>query len=340
MKKLMESFRRVGNRVLAAAAALLICVSALCFAMVPAHAAYTYTVRIYTGNQGTVNQTVAATYLANLASAGATITYGTDEIKITGIPAVNPADGNAYRVTFSETMVNITNDKYLIRGIRESGRDNNTAVASVGVTKDLDLVVAYYIKNGAVQYTVHYVDENAAEIAASETHYGNAGDSLALAFHYVEGYIPAAYNGRITLADDPADNVFYFPYEKFVPAEATAETTENKPNAEPPVEEADPAPADDAEGADIVISGNAGDDRASVKKSGSSIPEVIDIPNSKGQIAAKKISAANVNNEKNDSSKLKSVVGHPAFIIGAIGGTSVIALTTVLLVLRKRRLAK
>ena len=80
---------------------------------------YTYTVRIYGGNQGTYQ--------------------GEDMIEITGL-----AYGD--RFTFSLRDVQLNDDsKYYVRGLRESGKDNNTVngLASFTVTEDQDYVVAY-----------------------------------------------------------------------------------------------------------------------------------------------------------------------------------------------------
>jgi hypothetical protein len=226
-------------KLLAVLTAVALIVSALPMLGLSARADYTYTVRLYTGAQGTWNQSVAAGYLANLAGAGATIEYKSDEIIIRGIPAANPDDsGNPYRVIFSENMVTRTNQKYLVRGLRESGKDNNTInKASFPVDRDMDLVVGYYMANGAVSYTIYYVDVNGNPLQAEvpygsgnfvseETHYGNAGEQLVLAFPYIENYTPRAYNGRITLSSNAADNVFYFPYYENPQEEETTTSTE------------------------------------------------------------------------------------------------------------------
>ena len=112
---------------------------------------YTYTVRIYSGGQGLIDGREVVVYEG--------LQYGD-------------------RVTFSLRSVTLTDDsKYYVRGIRESGKDNNTVgVTSFPVTRDQDYVVAYGILGDAVAYTVRYVDRNGNELAPSETYYGNVGD--------------------------------------------------------------------------------------------------------------------------------------------------------------------
>ena len=224
----MKSFRSLSHKGLALGAALLLVLSALSLFTSTAHAldkySASYTVRLYSGAQGTFDEKASAAALANVAALSSVkIDYKADTITISGIPAVNPSDSNKpYRISFTPGMVKVTNGKYLVRGIRESGKDNNTiSAANFAVTKDLDLVVGYYIANGAVSYTINYVDENGNQIAPSETHYGNAGEQLVLAFPYVEGYRPGAYNGVVTLKANAADNVFNFPYTAIPEPETT-----------------------------------------------------------------------------------------------------------------------
>lgn len=165
---------------------------ALFFAPSPALAAggedYTYTIRIFAGNQGSFNN-------------------GEPVKVITAQPGS--------WVTFYTTDVQLNNDsKYYVRGLRESGRDNDTSLAmpAFTVTEDIDFVVAYGIRGQDVEYTVRYVDANGNELAPSETFWGNVGDSPVLAYRYIEGYIPQAYNLTGELYEDPANNVFEFVY--------------------------------------------------------------------------------------------------------------------------------
>lgn len=160
----------------------------LCSMSVPALAKeeYRYTVRFYAGQQG-------------LIGGGEVITF------------TNLKYGE--RVTFNQNMVTLKDEKYYVKGIRESGMDNNTVrVNSFPVTADKDYVVAYGLLNDAVAYTINYVDENGNALAPSEQYYGNRGDKPVIAYLYIEGYQPQAYNLTGTLTDDPAENVFTFVY--------------------------------------------------------------------------------------------------------------------------------
>lgn len=111
-------------------------------------------------------------------------------------------------------MVDLKNgDKYYIKGVRESGRDNNTVADSAfTVTKDAEYVVAYGIQGDMVSYTVNYQDGGGNELAPSRTYYGAVGDKPVIAYQYIEGYRPDAYNLTKTLGKNEADNVFTFTY--------------------------------------------------------------------------------------------------------------------------------
>lgn len=164
----------------------------VCSITVPALAkeAYRYTVRFYAGQQG-------------LIAGGEVLTF------------TNLKYGE--RVTFNQNMVTLKDSKYYVRGIRESGMDNNTVrVNSFPVTADKDYVVAYGLLNDAVAYTINYVDENGNALAPSEQYYGNKGDKPVIAYLYIEGYQPQAYNLTGTLTDNPAENVFTFVYSPIV----------------------------------------------------------------------------------------------------------------------------
>ena len=157
---------------------------------------YTYTVRIYSGGQGLIEGQEVVVYEG--------LQYGD-------------------RVTFSLRSVTLTDDsKYYVRGIRESGKDNNTVgVTSFPVTRDQDYVVAYGILGDAVAYTIRYVDRNGNELAPSETYYGNVGDKPVVAYLYIDGFQPQYYNLTKTLSDNAAENVFDFVY---TPVERPAST--------------------------------------------------------------------------------------------------------------------
>ena len=119
-------------------------------------------------------------------------------------------------VTFNLKDVQVTDDKYYIKGIRLSGRDNEEALASPvldNVTGDADYVVAYGIKKDMVAYTVNYQDASGKALAESQTFYGNVGDKPIVAYQYIENYIPDALALTKTLSNNESENVFTFTYK-------------------------------------------------------------------------------------------------------------------------------
>ena len=149
---------------------------------------YTYTITLSSGNKGVITGTTSVT-----ASYGATVSFDLNDITV-------------------------TDDKYYVKGIRLSGRDNDEpAPLSFDVTGDADYVVAYGIKGNQVGYTVNYQDEAGNVLAPSSTFYGNIGDKPVVAYKYIENYVPQALAMTKTLSDNEADNVFTFVYKPVEP---------------------------------------------------------------------------------------------------------------------------
>lgn len=166
---------------------------------------YTYKVTLSAGNKGTIN--------------------GQNNIEQTNI-----ASGST--VTFNLNDIQVTDDKYYVKGIRLSGRDNNETLAapSFTVDKDADYVVAYGIKGNMVAYTVNYQDASGKSLAESQTFYGNIGDKPVVAYRYIENYIPDALALTKTLSDNESENVFTFTYtpgatDRIVETTTTVTTT-------------------------------------------------------------------------------------------------------------------
>ena len=172
---------------------------------------YTYTIRFFAGKQGC---------------------FATGEmVEFTGLHY-------GARINFYHNAVTLNdNSKYYVRGIRESGKDNSdsTQANSFVVTGDMDYVVAYGILGDATSYTINYVDGAGNALAPGETYYGNVGDRPVVAYIYIEGWTPEAYNMTQTLQKDPAENVFTFVYTR------NEEGTAPQPPAPAPQPEA-PAP--------------------------------------------------------------------------------------------------
>ena len=104
---------------------------------------YTYKVTLSAGNKGTIN--------------------GQNKIEQTNI-----ASGST--VTFNLNDIQVTDDKYYVKGIRLSGRDNNETLAapSFTVDKDADYVVAYGIKGNMVAYTAPEYQKDKLESLIAE----------------------------------------------------------------------------------------------------------------------------------------------------------------------------
>lgn len=238
---------------------LLIMALLLCMTVQTAFAAeggnekeYTYTVTLSAGNQGTFNGTGGVHVIGGSAQIS-----GGDAIRITGLRA-----GDVVVLDATAGMVDLKNgDKYYIKGVRESGRDNNTVADSAfTVTKDAEYVVAYGIQGDMVSYTVSYQDGGGNELAPSRTYYGAVGDKPVIAYQYIEGYRPDAYNLTKTLGKNEADNVFTFTYTQLIVQQPAAggEGTEGGTDAGAPGTPGTPAtPGTTAGGAGTAGAGAA-----------------------------------------------------------------------------------
>lgn len=170
---------------------------------------YTYTVTIDGGNQGTLVGTQGLT-VTNQEGNAPTYSVQGGRIVIQGLEAGDTISFNAM-----SGAVEQADEKYYIRGIRQSGRDNSEVSSSAfTVTGDNDYVVAYGIKGKMVAYTVNFQDPNGKELAPSATYYGNIGDKPIVAYQYIEKYHPTALAMTKTLSENEADNVFTFVYNE------------------------------------------------------------------------------------------------------------------------------
>lgn len=104
--------------------------------------------------------------------------------------------------------------KYYVKGLRLAGHDHGEEPLENPVfvpEGDAQYVVSYGIAKDQVPYTVNYVDADGNQIAESQTLYGNPGDKPVVAFRYIDGYLPTAYNLTGTLQKG-AVNEFTFTY--------------------------------------------------------------------------------------------------------------------------------
>ena len=149
---------------------------------------YSYTVTLYAGN-GTIDGAASKSYGP----------YGY---------------GKSCTIAWQTLNIQPDDDKYYVKGIRLAGHDGLAESGNIEVTQDLQYVVAYGMKKDQVAYTINYVNANGAQIADSETFYGNIGDKPVIAYRYIEGYQPTnAYNLTGTLKGNAEDNVFTFKYQ-------------------------------------------------------------------------------------------------------------------------------
>lgn len=173
---------------------------------------YTYTVRLYAGNQGTLTNggVEVSSTSANISSAG-------DCITVSGLKY-----GDTVYIRPQEAA-NVSDERYYVRGVRRSGRDNSEAEApTFRVACDRDYVVAYGISGDLVAYTVNYQDMSGNTLRRSDTYYGNIGERQYVSSRYIEGYQPQTLNMVKTLSANSAENVFTFRYARIeTPAQQT-----------------------------------------------------------------------------------------------------------------------
>lgn len=153
---------------------------------------YTYTVRVWAGNEGTVDGKTKYSEIKD-------VEYGT-EMNLS-----------------SKFDVKVTNDKYYHKGFRLSGTDNQNTNGSsnlresIVVTEDMDYVVSYGVKGDMVDYTLHFVERGSNRVLAQPiTRQGVKGDKPVVAFEYVSGYRPLYRNLTGTLKESGNDWTFYY----------------------------------------------------------------------------------------------------------------------------------
>ncbi len=157
---------------------------------------YTYTVRLSAGNQG------------ELTGEGITVVRGDDNADPEGTSVRR--EGNMMVVSglqYDDKVYIIpgdaakaTDERYSIRGVRRSGRDNSEAVQSTGpIASDMDYVIAYRVSGNMVRYTVQYLDAAGNDLLPSDTYYGNPGER-----QYVSGAGAAGAGAGAAGADDTA----------------------------------------------------------------------------------------------------------------------------------------
>lgn len=180
---------------------------------------YTYQVTFYSGNQGTFNGSEGLSVDNHSSGSEYTVEENGDEITVSGLK-----QGDIVSFDVQAGAVQMADDsKYYLRGIRQSGRDNDTVQTSAfRVDGDAEYVLAYGIRGNQTGYTVNYQDAQGNELAPSRTYYGNVGDKPVVAYLYIEDYHPQTLALTRTLSENEAENVFTFVYTP-VPTEVIAE---------------------------------------------------------------------------------------------------------------------
>lgn len=173
---------------------------------------YTYTVRLYAGNIGKLTQSGI-----EVDSTSAKITSGKDYVTVTGLKY-----GDTVYINPQNTA-SVTDERYYVKGVRRSGRDNSEAeLPTFQVASDRDYVVAYGIKGDMAAYTVKYQDTAGNTLKASDTYYGNIGERQYVSARYIDGYRPQTLNMVKTLSSNETENVFTFLYQAVTANESQA----------------------------------------------------------------------------------------------------------------------
>lgn len=177
---------------------------------------YGYQITFYPGNHGSFASAGGVTVDNHESGSDYHIESTGDMITVSGLHAGDVVSFDAAM----EGAVDLDgNGKYYVKGIRVSGRDNSTVdTPAFRVEGDRDYVVAYGIRGDMTSYVVHYQDASGNTLFPSRTYYGNVGDKPVIAFLYIEGYQPQAYNLTKTLSSNAAENVFTFVYTALAPA--------------------------------------------------------------------------------------------------------------------------
>lgn len=301
---------------------------------------YTYTVRLFAGNLGELTGDGL-----QIESAGASVDSDKDQVVISGLRY-----GDTVRIIYQEAAAS-ADERYYVRGVRRSGRDNTEAEApTFEVACDRDYVVAYAVSGDLVGYTVHYLDASGNPLMPSDTYYGNAGERQYVSSRYIDGYQPQALNLVKTLSANESENVFEFRYTPVpegttaptaptAPTETTTTTTTVTAPATPATpgttapttpaapEEPDAEPDEGEEDQDEGIGGDAG-----VVVPDEEVPQA-DRPDQMQDLDDEEVPLANLGQNQNSR-----VMGYLPVYIG-IGVAAALALAGTAVYLKKRRKA-
>ena len=331
----MSMRKSIFRTIIAALVSLLVMTAAI----VPAFAAdsdgsdeYGYMIRIYAGAQGTISSFASKNGVAGTVEEDGSVVVFRD---------VKKND----QISFQNEYVTLTNEKYYVKGMRESGKDNYDLAAqatSITVNGDMDYVVSYAMKGQSVAYTVNYVGTDGSTLLESQTYYGNVGDEPVVAFRYIEGYFPQAYNlTGIKLDADASKNVYTFVYQsveaRVVQGETTTAETTTAANA------ADNANAANTNAVENLPGTGIGNGDVTLPGNQDEVPDVVDInngtvPQAAGPGGTEETTTAGSETETTTSAAPSPGTSTLTWVLAGIGIAAAIALAIFLIIfLTKRR---
>ena len=172
------------------------------FADIDDSKAYSYTVRVYAGQQG------------HFEGGGDGVVSDGGKVWSREVKVL-PGEKTRVDISNKSTGFTLDNNEYYAKGLRKTGHDNDELEsASILVDGDKSYEIAYGIAGGMVKYTVKYVDKDGNDLAEADEYYGMRYDKPVVSYKYIDGYQPNAYNLKGTISDDESKNVFRFTYTK------------------------------------------------------------------------------------------------------------------------------
>lgn len=302
-------------------------------AVLAAEEEYTYTVRLYAGNQGRLTAEGI-----EIGSESADIAVDGNQIVISGLKY-----GDLVSIRPQDAAVS-TDARYYVKGVRRSGRDNSEAEApAFYVGSDRDFVVAYAVSGNLAAYTVNYVDMDGGEIMESDTYYGNVGERQYVSSRYVDGYQPQALNMVRTLSANEAENVFTFVYVQTAAQAAPGAVTEDQgtsggEQAGAAEEEGqEDAPGQQIEDEEVPLGGDANARQGREGQDAQSGQQIEDeeVPLASGQEFLKDIDDEEVPLGTYKDERKNTVIGYLPVYAG-IGGAALLVLLLAAVLLRHR----
>ena len=287
---------------------------------------YTYQVTFYSGNQGTFNGTEGLSVDNHSSGSQYAVEENGDEITVSGLK-----QGDIVSFDVQAGAVQMADDsKYYLRGIRQSGRDNDTVQTSAfRVDGDAEYVLAYGIRGNQTGYTVNYQDAQGNELAPSRTYYGNVGDKPVVAYLYIEDYNPQTLALTRTLSENEAENVFTFVYTP-VPTEVITEPGDTITNTTT-VTETVPGTTDEGTAAGT---GTAAGETDAAADEGTTDIQDEEVPQDNQDLTdldEEEVPQSNINIDEEEVKK-----GLPMVAGVAIGVLAVAALGVIIVLVRKR----